>query len=171
MSYSPATLFLACIAATGIPLYYLYIQLAAFKLTKRERTKGDYQEVYNEIASRLEEDYYYDDGSYGPILVRLAWHASGTYDTKTGTGGSNGATMRFKPESNHGANGGLKIAQNFLEPVKGTCKLLTHIKVANANSGRVLFGSDFHGEFIAHPIFSYLVTTLLIFSYSQVSLD
>lgn len=30
----------------------------------------------------------------GPVLVRLAWHASGTYDKATGTGGSNGATMR-----------------------------------------------------------------------------
>jgi cytochrome c peroxidase len=36
----------------------------------------------------------YDDGSYGPVLVRLAWHASGTYDKDTKTGGSNGATMR-----------------------------------------------------------------------------
>lgn len=35
----------------------------------------------------------YDDGSYGPVLVRLAWHASGTYDKETKTGGSNGATM------------------------------------------------------------------------------
>lgn len=36
----------------------------------------------------------YDDGSYGPVLVRLAWHTSGTYDKNTNTGGSNGATMR-----------------------------------------------------------------------------
>lgn len=35
-----------------------------------------------------------------------------------GTGGSNGATMRFAPESDHGANAGLDIARNFLEPVK-----------------------------------------------------
>ena len=27
------------------------------------------------------------DGSYGPILVRLAWHTSGTYDKTAGTGG------------------------------------------------------------------------------------
>lgn len=79
----------------------------------------DYQAVYNEIASRLEENDEYDDGSYGPVLLRLAWHASGTYDKETGTGGSNGATMRFAPESDHGANAGLKAARDFLEPVKG----------------------------------------------------
>jgi cytochrome c peroxidase len=38
----------------------------------------DYQKVYNHIAKRLEEKDEYDDGSYGPVLVRLAWHASGT---------------------------------------------------------------------------------------------
>ena len=27
------------------------------------------------------------DGSYGPVIVRLAWHASGTYDKETNTGG------------------------------------------------------------------------------------
>ena len=38
----------------------------------------DYQNVYNEIARRLDENDNYDDGSYGPVLVRLAWHCSGT---------------------------------------------------------------------------------------------
>lgn len=33
----------------------------------------------------------YDDGSAGPIFVRLAWHASGTYSLVEHTGGSNGA--------------------------------------------------------------------------------
>ncbi len=80
---------------------------------------GDYQAVYNEVAGRLEEDPDYDDGSYGPVLLRLAWHASGTYDKLTGTGGSNGATMRFAPEAGHGANAGLKAARDFLVPVKG----------------------------------------------------
>ena len=81
-------------------------------------TKDDYQKVYDEIARLLVEKDDYDDGSYGPVLVRLAWHCSGTYDAATGTGGSNGATMRFAPEGDHGANAGLKNARDFLEPVK-----------------------------------------------------
>jgi cytochrome c peroxidase len=38
----------------------------------------DYQKVYDAIAKRLHEHDEYDDGSYGPVLLRLAWHASGT---------------------------------------------------------------------------------------------
>lgn len=38
----------------------------------------DYQKVYDVIAKALEENDNYDDGSYGPVLLRLAWHASGT---------------------------------------------------------------------------------------------
>jgi cytochrome c peroxidase len=107
--------------------YYFYTKGNGFLLSgSASETKGvfvpkqeDYQKVYNEIAARLEEKDDYDDGSYGPVLVRLAWHASGTYDKETGTGGSNGATMRFAPEGDHGANAGLIAARNFLEPVKG----------------------------------------------------
>jgi cytochrome c peroxidase len=55
---------------------------------------GDYQAVYDAIADALEDGADdYDDGSFGPVVARLAWHASGTYDKETGTGGSNGATM------------------------------------------------------------------------------
>lgn len=86
----------------------------------------DYQAVYDAIAKQLAEQDDYDDGSYGPVLLRLAWHASGTYDKETGTGGSNGATMRFAPESDHGANAGLKAARNFLEPVKEQFPWITY---------------------------------------------
>lgn len=42
-------------------------------------TREDYQKVYDEIAKRLAEYDEYDDGSYGPVILRLAWHCSGTY--------------------------------------------------------------------------------------------
>lgn len=40
--------------------------------------KEDYQAVYDAIAEKLVECDDYDDGSYGPVLLRLGWHASGT---------------------------------------------------------------------------------------------
>ncbi|EFJ41098.1 L-ascorbate peroxidase [Volvox carteri f. nagariensis] len=80
-------------------------------------TPGDYAAVRDSISSLLEAADY-DDGSYGPLLVRLAWHASGTYDKSSCTGGSNGATMRFPPECEWAANRGLAIARQLLEPVK-----------------------------------------------------
>ena len=54
--------------------------------------------------------------------IRVYWtHGADIhrYDKETKTGGSNGATMRFAPEGDHGANAGLKAARDFLEPVKG----------------------------------------------------
>lgn len=77
----------------------------------------DYEKVKTEIAEIL-EDLDWDDGSWGPILIRLAWHASGTYSAKEGNGGSNGATMRFSPESDDGANAGLHYARDKLEIIK-----------------------------------------------------
>lgn len=126
-SSSSGIYWIAGLAAAGGAGYYAYTQSNGSLLSgSAGETKGifvptqaDYQKVYDEIAARLEEKDDYDDGSYGPVLVRLAWHASGTYDAATGTGGSNGATMRFAPESDHGANAGLAAARSFMEPVKG----------------------------------------------------
>eukprot|EP00842_Homolaphlyctis_polyrhiza_P006226 jgi/Hompol1/6604/HPOL_000601-RA len=85
----------------------------------------NYQEVYNAIATAMDNSDY-EDGSYGPVLVRLAWHAAGTFDKETGTGGSNGASMRFSPESAHGANAGLSVARDLLEPIKKKFPSITY---------------------------------------------
>jgi len=58
------------------------------------------------------------DGDFGPTLVRLAWHSSGTYDRMSKTGGSGGGTIRFKEELAHGGNAGLDKAVARLEPIK-----------------------------------------------------
>lgn len=52
-----------------------------------------------------------------PIVVRLAWHDAGTYKAEDKTGGANG-TVRFMPESGHGANAGLGTASDLLQPIK-----------------------------------------------------
>lgn len=77
----------------------------------------DIAKVRQAIANTLDVENW-DDGSLGPVFVRLAWHASGTYNKEDGSGGSNGATMRFNPEGAHGANAGLHHARNVLESVK-----------------------------------------------------
>jgi cytochrome c peroxidase len=112
--------------ALGAGGYYLYTETDIFPgpgtptakplTAKFVPTREDYQKVYNQIAKHLDADY--EDGSYGPVFVRLAWHSSGTYDKETGTGGSNYATMRFAPESLHGANNGLGIARGEMEKIK-----------------------------------------------------
>ena len=79
--------------------------------------KNKHKHFRNEIAASL-DDYNWDDGSWGPVLIRLAWHASGTYDKSSKTGGSNGSTMRFKAELSDGANAGLEHAQKKLEGIK-----------------------------------------------------
>ncbi|KAF4968101.1 hypothetical protein FSARC_4462 [Fusarium sarcochroum] len=78
---------------------------------------GDFAAVQKSIIKLLNQPDY-DDGSAGPVLVRLAWHSSGTYDKVTDTGGSNGAGMRYEAEGGDPANAGLQNARLFLEPVK-----------------------------------------------------
>ncbi|KAJ3671648.1 hypothetical protein LUZ60_007727 [Juncus effusus] len=56
-----------------------------------------------------------------PILVRLGWHDSGTYDKTISEwpqrGGANGS-LRFEIELKHGANAGLVNALNLIQPIK-----------------------------------------------------
>lgn len=58
-----------------------------------------------------------EDPNFGPTLVRLAWHSSGTYDRMSKTGGSSKGTIRFEEELGHGANAGLDVAVDRLRPV------------------------------------------------------
>jgi cytochrome c peroxidase len=105
---------LAALAGGG---YYYYSQQEGGASASSEKTKEDYQKVYNAIAAGLEKEGY-DDGSLAPVVLRLAWHASGTYDKDTKTGGSNYATMRFPTEAGHGANAGLHVARDYMEGIK-----------------------------------------------------
>lgn len=86
---------------------------------------GDYDAVRKDIAALLHQPEY-DDGSAGPVLVRLAWHSAGTYDAETDTGGSNGAGMRYEAEGGDPANAGLQHARVFLEPLKEKHNWITY---------------------------------------------
>ena len=72
--------------------------------------------VRRDIATLL-NDKNHDDGNYGPLLIRFAWHNCGTYCKDTNTGGSNGSTMRFSAEANDPENSGLDKARELLKPI------------------------------------------------------
>jgi len=73
---------------------------------------------YGEVRDAIYEIAGTKGTSFGPILVRLAWHSSGSYSKYARDGGSNGARMRFSPEKDYGANRGLDVARKALEPIK-----------------------------------------------------
>jgi len=77
----------------------------------------DWEALEGELLKFMKRPAY-DDGTLGPLFIRLAWHSSGTYDAVTKTGGSNGATMRHKLEAEDPENAGLDIARDLLEEVK-----------------------------------------------------
>lgn len=63
-------------------------------------------------------NYIEEEKYLAPLFVRLSWHDAGTYNKADGSGGPR-ACMKFKVgESKHGANAGLGLAQEYLEPIK-----------------------------------------------------
>lgn len=79
------------------------------------KTYKDFQKVYNDIAEKVRDQ---DDADQGAgrcsLLLRLSWHASGTFNKKENSGGSYGGTMIYAPESTDGANAGLELGRDFL---------------------------------------------------------
>ncbi|WFD06916.1 cytochrome-c peroxidase [Malassezia vespertilionis] len=105
---------------------------------------NDFDAVRQDVRSILKKKDY-DHGSIGPVLVRLAWHASGTYSKEDDTGGSNGAGMRYEEEGGDPANAGLQEARKFLEPVKERHPWITYADLwtlAGVEAVRAMGGPD-----------------------------
>jgi catalase-peroxidase len=99
---------------SGNPMGEKFDYAAEFKSLDLAAVKKDIAAVMTDSQDWWPADF----GHYGPLFIRMAWHAAGTYRIHDGRGGAGSGQLRFAPLGSWPDNANLDKARRLLWPIK-----------------------------------------------------